>query len=617
VRSNKGIQRWSDSRFVVVGSLVLFCFCLATRIPLRPPFLSGWDPVNFALAIHHFDISQSQPHPPGYLVFVGLAKLLFWFLRDDNLSLTTLAALFSALSAVLIFLLAFYMYGRRTALLASAAWATCPLVWFHGIVSEMYATAGFGSSATALAVLLFWRSPSRLRAAWVGGVYALAAGLRPDLLPLLAPLVLFPFLRSAACRRRILYTFCSALVGYATWYIPTLASVGGHRNYSRLVAAQFSDALKNGSIFFGASLIAHVWMFTRLISGLVLGLLPLLVVAPVLYYISQASGRRANASSGEEPRGRGGPSGRPGATTRVAPTTPQGSLRASVLSPLRLWKQGQRRRHGTQADWSEGSEPLLLVVWAVPFLLFYSLIFIWKVGYCIGCLPPILLLLSRWVDLRAKRFWPLLFFSTVVNAGFFFLIPRFPERAVTAKSSGVWHFLPEALNRSLLSCQYDQIRFDQSVKKRYFEQIRKLLVGGNSAVVLVQRMPAECLNFRILQYYFPNVPVCRVVGLSNAVPGYRLALSISYDKFPSKPLLIEEGKGAERSATLATGKNRVLLLHPRNLCLEVNPRDGSAQELVAEDQDDRLDTYQMCVLTLTPTSSVDVTSGGQTISIVE
>jgi hypothetical protein len=38
---------------------------------------------------------------------------------------------------------------------------------------------------------------------------------------------------------------------------------------------------------------------------------------------------------------------------------------------------------------------------------------------------------------------------------------------------------------------------------------------------------------------------------------------------------------------------------------------------VAEDRDGRLDIYQIYVLSLTPTSSVDITSGGQTISIVE
>jgi hypothetical protein len=336
------IQGWPDSYFLVICSLVLFCFCLATRIPLQSSLLSGWDPVQFALAIHHFDINRHQPQPPGYILYVGLAKMLFRLVHDDNLTLTILAALFSALSTVLIFLLAFYMYGRRTALLASALWATCPFVWFHGLVGEIYAAAGFGGLATALSVFFFLRSPSTSTAVLLGGVYALAGGLRPD-----------------------------------------------------------------------------------------------------------------------------------------------------------------------------------------------------------------------------------------------------------------------------------QIRFDQSVKRRYFAQIRKLLLRGNSAVVLIQLGPPDCLNLRVLQYYFPNVPVYTALGLSDPVAEFRQMLSIQHGNFRNKPRLLEEGKGGERSPTLAVAKDRVLLLHSRSLQVEVNARDGSARELVAEDRDGRLDIYQIYVLSLTPTSSVDITSGGQTISIVE
>jgi len=63
--------------------------------------------------------------------------------------------------------------------------------------------------------------------------------------------------------------------------------------------------------------------------------------------------------------------------------------------------------------------------------------------------------------------------------------------------------------------------------------------------------------------------------------------------------------------------DRVILLHSKGLHVEVNAKDGSAQEVVTEDGDNRLDPYQMYVLSLTPTSSVDITSGRQTISIVE
>lgn len=563
--SDSSMQRRGNAHFLVICSLLFFAICLTTRIPLRSSFLFSWDPVQLALAIHHFDISQFEPYAPGYPVFVGLSKLLFRYVHDDNLTLTTLAALFSALSTVLVFLLAFWMYDRRTALLASALWATCPLLWFYGLVGEMYSAAGFGSLATALSVFFFLRSPSRSTAALLGGVYALAGGLRPDQLLLLAPLVLFPFWRSATCRRWTLLAFFSALFVYAAWYIPTVASIGGHRNYARLMEATFFYDVKQGSVFFGASPIVHIWMLTLLISGLALGLLPLLTVLGTLWALPKQSAR---------------------------------------------------------ANWTGRNEALLLIVWALPFLLFYSLIFIWKVGYCIACLPPILLLLSRWVVVTvvgshpgwAKRFWLLLFFSVAANVGVFFLVPRVPDTRITAKLSRPSQFLREGLNRSILYCEHDQIRFDESVKRKYLAEIRKLLLKDNSAIVLIQRIPSEYLNFRILEYYFPDVPVYAVSGLSDTVPGVHHPLSLS---FANQLSWFRVGIGSEPSPTLAVTKGHVLLVHSKGLQVEVNGRGGSAWEVVTEDQDDSLDLYQIYLLSLTPASSVLVTSGRRTISIVE
>ena len=560
-------EQWSNSSFLIVGCLLLFCFCLTTRIPLRTRLLSGWDPVQFAFAIHHFDIRKDHPQPPGYLVFVGLARMMFRLVHDDNLALTTLAALFSALSAVLVFLLAFAMYDRRTALLASAVWATCPLVWFHGLVGEIYAAAGFASLATALSVFLFLRSPSRSMAICVGGVYALAAGLRPDQLLLMAPLFLFPFWRSAACRRWAVFALSSAVPVYLAWYLPTVASAGGYSNYAPLVRNQLSNAVKTGSIFFGGSPIAHVWMLMRLVSGLALGVLPLLIILAVWWAM---------------------------------------------------------RKPSAQAGWTGWDELLLPIVWAVPFLLFYSLIFIGRVAYCVACLPPVLLLLSRWLVLRvaglppegARRFWYLMLFCLAVNAGFFFLVPRFPEPTVPTESFKLSQLVPEALNRSILSCEYDQIRFDQSVKRRYFEEIRRLL-SGDTAVVLIQLGPPDCLNARIIEYYFPSVPLYAALGGREPIPGYHRAPSFSGGSFQNQARLSKEGKGGEHGPILTVKGDRVLLLHAKSLQVEMKATNGSALNIVTGDRDDRSDIYQVYILRLTPTSLIDVSSGGKTVSIVQ
>ncbi|MGD0124549.1 MAG: glycosyltransferase family 39 protein [Terriglobia bacterium] len=558
----------SNSRFLIVGSVVLFCFCLATRVPLRSRLLSGWDPVQFAQAIHHFDISHDRPQPPGYIVYVGLARLLFGLLHDDNLTLTTLSALFSSLSTVLIFLLAFSMYDRRTALLASAVWATCPLVWFHGLIGEIYASAGFSSLAVGLAVFVLLRSPSALTAACAGIVYGLATGLRPDQVLLLAPLFLFPFWRSQACRRGAPLAFISAMVVYGAWYIPTVISAGGYGSYSRLVSTQLSTAVRRENIFFGASLVAHMWMLIRLASGLALGLLPLLLVLAILWTL---------------------------------------------------------RRSNLKADRIKGDDALFLAVWAVPFLLFYSLIFIGRVSYSLACLPPLLLLVSRWAVINfagqrrdgKARFWLLPFLAVVANGGVFFLIPRVPETKVTSQSFSLSRIIPDALNRSMLSCVYDQLRFDQAVKKRYFEEIWKLRLEGDSAVLFIQLGPPDCLNERIFEYYFPNVPFYTALGASEPIPGFRRPLPVRQAGSPNEARPLQESEGGERGPTLEVARDRVLMLYSKGLLLDVDAKGGSAQPVKTEDRDDRSDIYQVYDLRLTPTSWVDVRTGRQSVSIVE
>ena len=648
------VERWSNSRFLVVGSVVLFCFCLATRIPLRSRLLSGWDPVQFAQAIHHFDISHDRPQPPGYIVYVGLAKLLFGLVHDDNLTLTTLSALFSALSTVLIFLLGFSMYGRHTALLASAVWVTCPLVWFHGLIGEIYATAGFSSLAVGLAVFLLLRSPSALMAACAGGVYGLATGLRPDQLLLLAPLFLFPFWRSQACRRWALLAFSSALVVYAAWYIPTVVSAGGYSSYSRLVRVQLSTAVRRENIFFGASPTAYMWMLIRLVSGLALGLLPLLLVLAILYmrrkpgvlsqkFPKRVFGRQAGVSEPREGQhrvaqdvsaGSNGP--HPAFGTPLPPgekggrgegcAIPTGRDHTLALAPrVRFFDELLTRDTDLKSDRIRRDEILFLAVWAVPFLLFYSLIFIGRVSYCLACLPPLLLLVSRWAVMTfaaphldgKNQFRLCLFLAVAANVGVFFLVPRVPETKVASKSFSLSRMIPDALNRSVLSCVYDQLRFDQAVKQRYFEEIRRLLREGDSAVLCIQLGPPDSLNGRIFEYYFPDVPFYAALGASDPIPGFRRPLPGQQAGSPNEARPLQESEGGERGPTLEVAGNRVLMLCSRGLLLDVNAKGGSARRVKTEDREDRSDIYQVYDLRLTPTSSVEVSAGRQSVSIVE
>ena len=93
---------------------------LLSRWPYRARLLYNWDAVQFALALREFDVAKHQPHPPGYLLYVGLGRLLNIPLADPNLAYVALAMLFSAATTVTVYWLARALYERATAASAAA-----------------------------------------------------------------------------------------------------------------------------------------------------------------------------------------------------------------------------------------------------------------------------------------------------------------------------------------------------------------------------------------------------------------------------------------------------------------------------------------------------------------
>src|SRR4051794_34948259 len=102
--------------------LILFgLIILATRLPLAPGQLFTFDDVNLAYSIGHFDIRMSQPHPPGYPLFVMEMRLLSWlrFRRAESI-LLALALLGSIAAILLLFHAGTRIFGRESGFWACA-----------------------------------------------------------------------------------------------------------------------------------------------------------------------------------------------------------------------------------------------------------------------------------------------------------------------------------------------------------------------------------------------------------------------------------------------------------------------------------------------------------------
>ena len=113
---------------------------LVAHLLYLPPTLEDIDSINFALGVRDFDVARHQPHPPGYPVFVALAKASTAVLQAAGVRDPAPAALalLSALAGTALIPLLFALFRGLGAGVHLAWWAMAvavcsPLMWFTAL----------------------------------------------------------------------------------------------------------------------------------------------------------------------------------------------------------------------------------------------------------------------------------------------------------------------------------------------------------------------------------------------------------------------------------------------------------------------------------------------------
>jgi hypothetical protein len=113
--------------------LAVALFCAATRFLAMARTVWEWDEALFTMAMRDFDVTLHHPHPPGFPVYIALAKLVRLVVADDFRALQAV----NLAAAVLVFP-ALFLFARElrlrfvTAVSAAALFAFFPNVWFFG-----------------------------------------------------------------------------------------------------------------------------------------------------------------------------------------------------------------------------------------------------------------------------------------------------------------------------------------------------------------------------------------------------------------------------------------------------------------------------------------------------
>ena len=252
------MQIFSHRAFLAIVA-VIFLIAHARALPRT---LEDIDSINLALGVESFDVAAHRPHPPGYPVFIAMAKIstaavgaLAPSWDRDRRAAVGLAVWGLVAGTVAVFAVAELLIAIGVApLLASLAavlFVASPLFWFSA-VRPLTDVPGF-----VAALVVQWSLVRGLRAIrantdagvvnrlprqliWGAALAGVIVGLRSQTMWLTGPILIW-CAAELVMRRRLraaAILAVAAAVGVLIWAIPLLIESGGIASYWRSVRFQ-------------------------------------------------------------------------------------------------------------------------------------------------------------------------------------------------------------------------------------------------------------------------------------------------------------------------------------------------------------------------------------------
>lgn len=122
-----------QTRQQTVIVVVLAIAVAATRLLALSRSLWDWDEALFCLALNHFDVAAHHPHPPGFPLYIALAKLMRLLISDDFRALRSVQLIASCFLFPSFYAMARAMrFPFTLAVSAALLYSFLPNVWYYG-----------------------------------------------------------------------------------------------------------------------------------------------------------------------------------------------------------------------------------------------------------------------------------------------------------------------------------------------------------------------------------------------------------------------------------------------------------------------------------------------------
>ncbi|OOP56437.1 MAG: hypothetical protein AYP45_09140 [Candidatus Brocadia carolinensis] len=208
----------------------LFLACFFLRLCFTGKYLDSCDSIDFALGLQDYDLSQFQPHFPGYPVYIFISRLFFKVFRDDVWALTMPGVLFGSLTIFPLSLLAKHLFSEKIAILTALFYLLNPLCWLQ---SERPTSDTMGLFFVIVsACLLCYACTTAHKGCIFWGSLALGFGLGtrisnfPFIAVWAASLFYITTLKVPREKRALSLGLLGLTIGIITWLFPQIGYVG-------------------------------------------------------------------------------------------------------------------------------------------------------------------------------------------------------------------------------------------------------------------------------------------------------------------------------------------------------------------------------------------------------